>query len=297
MSSEPKKPQVHGIFHKGTSTVTYVVTDPTTMATVILDSVLDYDAASGRTSNEHNDKVVEYCRANSLDVRYILETHVHADHLTGASYLKGRYPDARTGIGSRVTEVQRTFASVFNLSEDDLRSDSWDLLFDDGDEFPLGEMSCRVVHTPGHTPACVCYVMGDAVFTGDTIFMPDFGTARCDFPGGSSADLYDSVTRGLYGTLADDARVFVGHDYQPGGRELQFETTIGEEKNTNRQLNASTSREEFAAWRSERDGALGMPNLIVPALQVNLRGGEMPRPESNGVSYLKIPVNLLGGEK
>jgi glyoxylase-like metal-dependent hydrolase (beta-lactamase superfamily II) len=186
---------------------------------------------------------------------------------------------------------------VFNLSEDDLRSDSWDLLFDDGDEFPLGEMSCRVVHTPGHTPACVCYVMGDAVFTGDTIFMPDFGTARCDFPGGSSADLYDSVTRGLYGTLADDARVFVGHDYQPGGRELQFETTIGEEKNTNRQLNASTSREEFAAWRSERDGALGMPNLIVPALQVNLRGGEMPRPESNGVSYLKIPVNLLGGEK
>ena len=132
---------------------------------------------------------------------------------------------------------------------------------------------------------------------GDTIFMPDFGTARCDFPGGSSADLYDSVTRGLYGTLADDARVFVGHDYQPGGRELQFETTIGEEKNTNRQLNASTSREEFAAWRSERDGALGMPNLIVPALQVNLRGGEMPRPESNGVSYLKIPVNLLGGEK
>ncbi len=220
-----------------------------------------------------------------------------ADHLTGASYLKGRYPDARTGIGSRVTEVQRTFASVFNLSEDDLRADSWDLLFDDGDEFPLGEISCRVVHTPGHTPACVCYVMGDAVFTGDTIFMPDFGTARCDFPGGSSADLYDSVTRGLYGTLADDARVFVGHDYQPGGRELQFETTIGEEKNTNRQLNASTSREEFAAWRSERDGALGMPNLIVPALQVNLRGGEMPRPESNGVSYLKIPVNLLGGEK
>jgi len=297
MSSEPK-PRVHGIFHKGTSTMTYVITDPISTATAILDSVLDYDAPSGRTTNEHNDKVVEYCQANSLDVRFILETHVHADHLTGAMYLKGRYPDAKTGIGSRVTEVQRTFASVFNLPEDDLRADGsqFNVLFDDGDEFPLGDLSCRVVHTPGHTPACVCYVIGDAVFTGDTIFMPDFGTARCDFPGGSSVDLYKSVRR-LYETLDDGARVFVGHDYQPGGRELLFETTIGEEKRTNKQLNANTSKDDFAAWRSERDGTLGMPNLIMPALQVNLRGGEMPRPESNGVSYLKIPINLLGDKK
>jgi glyoxylase-like metal-dependent hydrolase (beta-lactamase superfamily II) len=212
-------------------------------------------------------------------------------------YLKGLYPDAKTGIGSRITEVQETFSSVFNLSDLPADGSQFDVLFDDGDEFSLGSVACRVIHTPGHTPACVCYVMGDAVFAGDTIFMPDFGTARCDFPSGSSADLYDSVTRGLYGTLDDGARVFVGHDYQPGGRELQFETTIGEEKRSNKQLNANTSKDEFVALRSERDGALGMPNLILPSLQVNLRGGRMPTPESNGVSYLKIPVNLIGRKK
>lgn len=203
-----------------------------------------------------------------------------------------------TGIGANVTTVQETFSKLFNYTEaEDLATNGsqFDILFHDGDTFPLGNtMECRVIYTPGHTPACVCYVVGDAVFTGDTIFMPDFGTARCDFPGGSSADLFASVKR-LYETLSEETRVFVGHDYQPGGREVLFQTTIGEEKRKNKQLRADTSGEEFARWRTERDGQLGMPTLIIPALQVNLRNGEMPRPESNGVSYLKIPINVLGG--
>lgn len=303
---QEQRPEVRGIFHEGTSTMTYVVSDPCTKETMILDSVLDYDASSGRTSNVHGEVVAGYCAEKGLDVRYIFESHVHADHLTGAKFLKEKYPDARTGIGSRVVEVQRTFSEIFNLDpvSDLFATDGsqFDLLFEDGDTFHLGTLDGRVLHTPGHTPACVSYVIGNddddiaavVVFAGDTIFMPDFGTARCDFPGGSSADLYASVRR-LYRELHDDTRVFVGHDYMPGGRELSFETTIGEEKRSNGQLNEETSGEEFARWRSERDGKLGMPKLIVPAMQVNLRGGEMPRPESNGVSYLKIPINLLGG--
>ncbi|KAL7534653.1 hypothetical protein ACHAWF_004908 [Thalassiosira exigua] len=289
------KPDVRGLFHEGTSTMTYVVSDPATKRALILDSVLDYDAASGRTSNVHGEAVADYCDANGLDVRYILESHVHADHLTGAKYLKEKYPAARTGIGANVTKVQKAFGEIFNCSEDDLPTDGsqFDLLFKDGDTFRLGEVEGRVLHTPGHTPACVCYVLGDAVFSGDTIFMPDFGTARCDFPGGSSADLYASVRR-LYDELPDETRVYVGHDYQPGGRELLFQTTIGEEKRENKQLKDETSGDEFAKWRSDRDGQLGMPKLIVPSLQVNLRNGEMPTPESNGVSYLKIPIDLLG---
>jgi len=225
-----------------------------------------------------------------------IPTYTSADHLTGAKYLKEKYPTAKTGIGANVTLVQETFSKLFNYTEADLPTDGsqFDILFQDGDAFHLGDIQGRVIYTPGHTPACVCYVVGDAVFTGDTIFMPDFGTARCDFPGGSSAALYSSVKR-LYDELSDDTRVFVGHDYQPGGRELLFQTTIGEEKCTNKQLKADTSGEVFALWRNERDSQLGMPNLIIPALQVNLRNGEMPRPESNGVSYLKIPINLLGG--
>jgi len=296
MSSSPET-DVHGLFHEGTSTVTYIISDPSTKQTMILDSVLDYDASSGRTSNAHGESVASYCAANELDVRYILESHVHADHLTGARYLKERFPEAKTGIGAKVTEVQVEFSKVFNYSERDLKTDGsqFDILFNDGDTFQLGETEVSVMSTPGHTPACVCYIAGNSVFTGDTIFMPDFGTARCDFPGGSSSDLYSSVRR-LYDTLPDDVRVFVGHDYQPGGRELLFETTIGEEKRSNKQLKEETSREEFAGWRSERDGQLGMPKLIVPSLQVNLRNGEMPEPESNGVSYLKVPINLLGGK-
>lgn len=197
-----------------------------------------------------------------------------------------------------MTKVQKEFSNIFNYTEDDLKTDGsqFDILFNDGDTFPLGEVECRVMCTPGHTPACISIIVGDSVFTGDSLFMPDFGTARCDFPGGSSSELYSSVKR-LYDELSEDVRVFVGHDYQPGGRELLFETTIGEEKKSNKQLKEDTSGEEFALWRSERDSQLGMPKLIIPALQVNLRNGEMPKAESNGVSYLKIPINLLEGEK
>lgn len=278
--------------------MTYIISDSASKDTIILDSVLDYNASSGRTSNTHGEAIVEYCTANELNVKYILESHVHADHLTGAKYLKEKYPSAKTGIGANVTKVQQVFSGIFNNTEQDLKTDGsqFDILFKDGDTFKLGETEGRVISTPGHTPACVCYVLGDAVFTGDSIFMPDFGTARCDFPGGSSSDLYASVKR-LYDELSDDVRVYVGHDYQPGGRELLFQTTIGEEKKTNKQLKSDTSGEEFAKWRSERDAQLGMPKLIIPSLQVNLRNGEMPEAESNGVSYLKIPINLLGGEK
>jgi len=215
---------------------------------------------------------------------------------------------AKTGIGANVTQVQKVFSKIFNYNtttddgeenENDLKTDGsqFDILFNDGDTFPLGDLEVRVLYTPGHTPACVCYVVGkDAVFTGDTIFMPDFGTARCDFPGGSSSSLYTSIKR-LYNELPDDTRVYVGHDYQPGGRELLFQTTIGEEKSSNKQLKNDTSQDDFAIWRSERDGQLGMPKLLLPSIQVNLRNGEFPKAESNGVSYLKIPINLLGGEK
>jgi glyoxylase-like metal-dependent hydrolase (beta-lactamase superfamily II) len=288
-------PDVHGLFHKATSTLTYLITDPTSKQTIILDSVLDYDSASGVSSNTHNELVCQYITDHQLDVKYILESHVHADHLTGAQYLKQQYPDAQTGIGANVTTVQKTFAKIFNYTPEQLATDGsqFDLLFQDGDSFPLGDHTVSVIHTPGHTPACVCYVVGDAVFTGDTIFMPDFGTARCDFPGGSSDDLYASV-RKLYDNLTDVTRVFVGNDYQPGGRELLFQSSIGEEKRSNKQLKGDTSGDEFAAWRSERDGQLGMPKLILPSLQVNLRNGAWPDAEENGVVYLKIPVNLLG---
>lgn len=288
-------PIVHGLFHQDTSTVTYLITDPATKQTIILDSVLDYNASSGCSSNQHNDAVVAYATEHKLDIKYILESHVHADHLTGAQYLKETYPAARTGIGANVTIVQETFRKIFNYSPSELQTDGsqFDLLFHDGDTFPLGEHEVSVIHTPGHTPACVCYVVGDAVFTGDTIFMPDFGTARCDFPGGSSGDLYASV-RKLYDTLPDSTRVYVGHDYQPGGRELLFQSSIGEEKASNKQLKDDTSGDEFAAWRSERDGQLGMPKLILPSLQVNLRNGAWPAAEENGVVYLKVPVNVLG---
>jgi len=288
------KPTVHAFYHEGTSTLTYVVVDPDTNKAMIIDPVMDFDFASARTGSTHNDEVAAFCEKNKLDVLYICESHVHADHMTGGAGLRERFPDAKTGIGEHVTTVQGTFKKVFNLKEefDEDGYTQFDILFKDGQTFELGNLEGRIMHTPGHTPACICYVIGDAVFTGDTVFMPDFGTARCDFPGGSSEDLYASIKK-LY-SLPDETRVFVGHDYMPGGRELKYETTIGEEKAKNKQLTADTPKDQFVQWRSERDSSLGMPKLIIPSLQVNLRNGDMPPAEDNGTVYLKIPINVLG---
>lgn len=289
-------PTVDCLFDDSSSTCTYVVSCPDTLKTMIIDSVLGYNPVSGRTDNTHNERVVKYVEEKKLDVEWVLETHVHADHVTGADYLKKHF-DAKTGIGAHVSEVQELFKEIFNLG-DTFKTDGSQFLhlFKDGDEFKLGNVPVRCLHVPGHTPACMAYIVGDAVFTGDTLFMPDFGTARCDFPGGSVDAMYDSVTKKLY-DLPDTHRVFVGHDYKPGGRELKWETTIGEEKANNKQLKADTTREEFTKFRSARDAMLNLPRLIVPSLQINLRNGSFPPPEENGTSYIKVPINTLGSDE
>jgi glyoxylase-like metal-dependent hydrolase (beta-lactamase superfamily II) len=266
---------------------------------MILDPVMDFDMGAARTANTHNEIVADFCESNGLNVDYIIETHVHADHLTGAAGLSQRFPAAKTSIGENVKDVQALFQKVFNLSSkspDNFSADGsqFDLLLKDQQELPLGpNMTMKVMHTPGHTPACISLIVGDAVFTGDTLFMPDMGTARCDFPGGSVEQLYHSIQR-LYGTLDDSTRVFVGHDYAPGGRELAWETTIGESKTKNKSLRAETTLEEFASFRRARDAQLAAPKLIIPSLQVNLRNGALPPPEENGTVYLKMPLNVVG---
>jgi len=270
---------------------------------MIIDSVMDFDSGAGRTGDVHNKLVEEFCRSNQLEVDYIIETHAHADHLTGANYLAEQFPHAKTAVGEHIQEVQALFQGVFNLShkEDKFAPDGsqFDMVLKDNQEFLLGSTPVKVWHTPGHTPACVSLVVGGdkpyAVFTGDTLFMPDMGTARCDFPGGSVEKLYNSIQR-LYKNLDDDVKVFVGHDYGPGGREMKWETTIGESKQKNKQITASTSLEEFSKFRSERDAQLNAPKLIIPSLQVNLRNGKLPPPEDNGMVYLKMPVNVIGAK-
>eukprot|EP00339_Tiarina_fusa_P001787 CAMPEP_0117009584 /NCGR_PEP_ID=MMETSP0472-20121206/8661_1 /TAXON_ID=693140 ORGANISM="Tiarina fusus, Strain LIS" /NCGR_SAMPLE_ID=MMETSP0472 /ASSEMBLY_ACC=CAM_ASM_000603 /LENGTH=308 /DNA_ID=CAMNT_0004711893 /DNA_START=44 /DNA_END=970 /DNA_ORIENTATION=- len=303
-NDENRTPNVHCIFHEGTNTCTYIVKDGASQHAMIIDPVLDYDPASANTSHTHNDKVVDYCASRNLQVDYIIETHVHADHLTGADYLKSKFPKAKTAIGEHVTEVQRLFQQVFHLdaTKDNFHADGsqFDILLRDGQTFQLGEATpVRVLHTPGHTPACISLLVGGndyAVFTGDTLFMPDMGTARCDFPGGSVKALYQSIQR-LYAECADHTLVFVGHDYGPGGRDIAWETTIGTEKQSNKQLTAETSLETFSEFRTRRDAQLGAPKLLLPSLQVNLRNGAMPPAEENGTVYLKIPINVIGKTK
>ena len=285
-------PIVTGFFDDATNTVSYVVQDPQGSACAIIDSVLDFDHASGRTDTASADEIVAFITTHKLQTQWILESHVHADHLSAAPYLQERL-GGKIGIGALITTVQDTFGKVFNEGTAFQRDGSqFDALFSDGDSLHIGQMRCDVMHTPGHTPACLTYVIGDAAFVGDTLFMPDFGTARCDFPGGSARDLYRSIKRIL--TLPDHTRIFVAHDYKaPGRDDFAWETTVAAEKAGNVHIGGATTEDEFVALRETRDASLGMPKLIVPSLQINMRAGHMPEADETGTVMLKLPINKL----
>ena len=286
-----ERPLVEALFHEPSSTVSYIVSCPETGRAAIVDPVLDYDIYSGRTETAFAERLVGRVRERGLEVEWILETHVHADHLSAGAFLK-RALGGRTAIGGHIVDVQAVFKDIYNLPAEFLTDGSqFDRLFDDEERFRIGDVEARVLHTPGHTPACVTYVIGDAAFTGDTVFMPDFGTARCDFPGGDAAALYRSARRIL--SLPPETRIFVGHDYAPGGREVAWETTVAEERKANRHVRDGIGERAFVAMRTERDKVLGVPALLLPSIQVNMRGGDLPEPESNGRAYLKIPLNAF----
>lgn len=282
---------VHGIFDKATWTVTYIVHSGVGSACAIIDSVLDYDPKSGRTSTTSADKVVAYVQANQLQVAWILETHAHADHVSAAPYLK-KHLGGKTAIGTRITQVQKVFKGIFNL-ETSFKEDGsqFDQLLDSDEEFKVGELIGKVLFVPGHTPACVAYQFGDAVFVGDTLFMPDVGTARCDFPGGDAQALYASTRKIL--SLPPETRLFMCHDYPPNDRAVVFETTVAEQRAKNIHVHDGITEAQFVEMRTKRDATLDMPVLILPAVQINIRAGELPPKESNGVSYLKIPLDAL----
>lgn len=285
-------PAVHAFFDEATNTITYLVREPQGRACAVIDSVLDFDYASGRTDTRSADAVIAFIRAHDLDLKWVLETHVHADHLSAAPYIQEAL-GGKIGIGERITVVQETFGKVFNEGTRFARDGSqFDQLFAEGDSLMIGQMRADVMHTPGHTPACLTYVIGDAAFVGDTLFMPDFGTARCDFPGGAADVMYESVQRIL--SLPDATRIFVGHDYKAPGREdYAWESTVGEQRAKNIHIGAGRAKEDFVSLRQKRDATLAMPRLIVPSLQVNMRAGQMPEPEDNGQVYLKVPINGL----
>lgn len=285
-------PDITAFFDEDTFTVSYVVCDPETRACAIVDSVLDYDPASGRTSTSSADRIIDFVKEHELTVEWILETHVHADHLSAAPYLKEKL-GGRIGIGEEIRTVQDVFGKIFNAGTEFQRDGSqFDHLFTDEEIFKIGTLEASVLHTPGHTPACLTYVIEDAAFVGDTLFMPDFGTARTDFPGGDARTLYRSIRKVL--CLPPETRLFMCHDYKaPGRDEYAWETTVAEERANNIHANDSISEDEFVAMREERDATLGMPRLILPSVQVNMRAGELPPAEDNGVQYLKIPFNVL----
>ncbi|NRA98592.1 MAG: MBL fold metallo-hydrolase [Rhodobacteraceae bacterium] len=285
-------PDVTAFFDEATNTVSYVVRDPAGRKAAVIDSVLDFDHASGRTDTRSADEIIAFIEAEGLELDWVLETHVHADHLSAAPYLQERL-GGKIGIGDRITVIQDTFGKVFNEGTEFQRDGSqFDELFRDGDSFYIGQLRGDVLHTPGHTPACLTYVIGDAAFVGDTLFMPDFGTARCDFPGGSADVMYDSVQKIL--SLPDETRIFVGHDYKaPGRDEYAWETTVGEQRARNVHIGGGTDRDDFVEMRETRDAKLAMPKLIVPSLQVNMRAGNMPEPDDQGDVFLKLPINKL----
>ena len=287
-----KRPTIAGFFDENTFTVSYVVHDPETSRAAIIDSVLDYDAASGRTSYRSADLIAEYVAAKGLTVDWLIETHAHADHLSAAPYLQDKL-GGKLAIGRDIIRVQEVFGKIFNAGTDFQRDGSqFDRLFDDGDRFSIGTLEAVALHVPGHTPADMAYVIGDAAFVGDTMVMPDDGTARADFPGGDARDLYRSIRRLL--ELPRETRLFMCHDYKaPGRDEYAWESTVGLQRDGNVHIRDGVGEDEFVAMRTSRDKTLAMPVLIMPSVQVNIRGGHLPDPEDNGVSYIKIPVNAL----
>jgi glyoxylase-like metal-dependent hydrolase (beta-lactamase superfamily II) len=286
-----KQPDVKAFFDEATFTVSYVVSDPETRRGAIIDPVLDYDPSSGRTTTRSADAIIDYISATDLGVDWILETHVHADHLSGAPYCKEKL-GGHTAIGKNVSAVQNVFKGIFNIKDLAIDGSQFEHLFDDSETFKLGNIDAHVIATPGHTPACVTYVIGDCAFVGDTLFMPDFGTARTDFPGGSARQLYNSIQQIF--TLPDDTRLFMCHDYKAPGRDVfAWETTVHEQREKNIHINDTVSEDEFVALREGRDSQLGMPKLILPSIQVNIRAGLLPEAEDNGVRYLKIPLDVV----
>lgn len=285
-----QQPVIQAFYDPDTSTVTHVVADPVQLRAAILDSVLDYDPKSGRTSHANADKVIDYVRRSGLTVDWLLETHAHADHLSAAPYLRAQLGGA-IAIGRHICEVQGVFKKIFNARDMNTEGAEFDHLFDDGDQFKIGDLTVRVMHTPGHTPACLTYILGQDAFVGDTLFMPDYGTARCDFPGGDAATLFRSIGKVL--SLPPDTRLHLCHDYPPAGRGPIWVTTVAQQRAHNIHVHEGVTEADFVALRTARDKTLAMPVLILPAVQVNVRAGHLPAPEDNGVSYLKIPINAL----
>ena len=285
-------PEVFSFFDEPTNTASYVLKDPATNAAAIIDSVLDFDAAAGRTSTKAADEIIAFVKERGFDVQWLLETHVHADHLSGAPYLKEKL-GGKIAIGANIVVVQDVFGKVFNAGTEFERDGSqFDALFQEGDKIRIGEMTGYAMHTPGHTPACMTYVFGDAAFIGDTLFMPDYGTARADFPGGSARDLYRSIRKVL--ALPPETRLFLCHDYKAPGRDkFAWETTVAEQRKSNIHVRDGVTEDEYVAMREARDKTLGMPKLIIPSIQVNMRAGDLPEPEDNGVRYLKVPLNRI----
>lgn len=287
-----KRPEVKSFFDEASNTFSYVVWDPATAKAAVIDSVLDYDAASGRTRHDSADAIIAFVLANELSVAWVIDTHVHADHLSAAPYVRSRL-GGKLAIGEHIRYVQESFGELFNAGDEFARDGSqFDHLFQDGETYRLGEIDAVALHTPGHTPACMTHVIGDAAFVGDTLFMPDYGTARCDFPGGDARELYRSIQR-LF-ALPDDTRLFMCHDYKAPGRDaFACETTVSEERRANIHVGAGAGEDEFVQMRTTRDATLPVPRLLLPAVQVNMRAGQLPPSEDNGISYIKIPLNAL----
>ena len=284
------KPEVEAFFDPATNTISYVVKDPSSNACAVIDSVMDIDYAAGRITYAHADAIIDYIRKNALKLEWIIETHVHADHLSAAPYIQQAL-GGKIGIGEKIMVVQETFGKIFNEGTEFQRDGSqFDALFKDGDTYSVGNMQAVAIYTPGHTPACMVHVMGNAAFVGDTLFMPDGGSARADFPGGDAATLYDSIQKVL--ALSDETRLFMCHDYGPNGRDIQWETTVAAEKEHNIHVGKGATKEQFVKFRTERDATLAMPKLIIPSLQVNMRAGEVPT-DKDGRPMLKVPLNGL----